>query len=1620
MPRSIASRPAAFAAALLALAGGCTGPPGGTLVRPDDDDATPAPDDDDATPAPDDDDSAPDDDDSAPDDDDSAPDDDDALPPPSDGWRRSETDAPGPVTFNELLYNPPSDQDLEWIELHNPMVLDLDLSGWRIEGGVDYLFAEGTVLPARGYLVVAADPGLLAAQTGFADALGPFDGHLSNGGERLDLVSNGGRLIDTLGYGDDDPWPVEADGSGFTLAKVDADAASDHAENWSVSAAAGGTPGGANLLDPGAPPLVVELVPADAIWAWDLSGGYPAGDWADPAYDDSAWPTGEAPFFAGAAEGPALATVRVTADNYYGLYLGAGDGSGLRLVGPDPDGSWTTVEELEVEVTAEDHLYLAAWEAPGSDGGPQMTIAEVELPSGVVGTDAAGFEWILGPFDGCPGTAPSDPPPAEADLALLIDDANAAGAWAPPAVEAGRTSGPWGSAVGWAFDDATRYVWADTFGALSVTNADNTYALFRSQAPLLALSGTTELPAIPTTATFRTTFSYDAAPGEAELSFDCLLDDGAVVYLDGVEVLRSNLPAGPIDAGTLATASVAGPVSLQADVAIGALSPGLHVLAVELHQAEAPDPDLGFGCALTARITPASGRPSPTVVLNEVAPAAASPFWVELLDVSPVVQELGGLVLASSAGDELILPPGDLAPGELLALDDVGFAPAAGDVLFLRSADGSVLLDAVRVHDGLRGRDGDGGPWRVPSEASPGAPNAIERTEDVVLNEIQYHRAPISEEGVPVTSRPEEWIELHNRGAAPVDLGGWQLVDAVAFDFPPGTVLAAGGYLVVAKDAAAVQAEHPDAVVLGDFDGRLGNTSDRILLLDARGNPADEVRYFDGGRWPDAADGGGSSLELRDPWADNAAAEAWAASDESARSSWAAYTYRGPAEPSAVGPDGQWDELVLGLLDAGVVLLDDLSVVQDPDGAATELVQDGAFDGGADAWRLLGNHRHSAVVPDPDDPSNPVLRLAATGAAGHMHNHVETTLLQPIGGGEYEISFRARWVSGSNQVHSRLYFNRLPRTTRVAQPDLSGTPGAPNSTAVANIGPTFDALQHAPAVPAPDEPVPVSVSVADPDGVAAVTLWSSVAGGAFSGQPMSEVAPGRWQAALGGQPAGTLVQFYVEAEDGSGEPSTFPAAGPASRALLRFDDGLASATGLHDFRILMTAADADWMHEDVNLMSDDLVGATVVYDESEVFYDVGVRAKGSERGRPSVARLGYGVKFHPEQPFRGSHGSVMLDRSQGVGFGQREVLLNLVMTRAGSVSGEYNDLVQAMTPRPEHTGPAELQLDRFSGLVLDAQFEGGSDGPRFEYELVYYPLSTDDGTPEGLKLPQPDQVLGVPLTDLGDDPEAWRWTYLIKNNEREDDYARIMDLGRAFDLPEPAFLQGVGDVIDVEQWLRAFAFATLAGVVDQYGSGSQHNAQFYVRPADELVLYFPHDLDFFGSSHMDVVGNGDLARLLADPANRRSYYGHLHDVIGLAYNGDYLAPWCDQLGALLPGQDFDGHCAFVDERAAWVLDGAPDAVTAAFPPLGFQITTEGGDDFSIDAPEVVLEGDAWIDVRTIALASTTEALAVTWLDEWTWQVTVPLVAGPNDLTLVAADLGGAVVGSDSIVVTSGP
>ena len=167
-------------------------------------------------------------------------------------------------------------------------------------------------------------------------------------------------------------------------------------------------------------------------------------------------------------------------------------------------------------------------------------------------------------------------------------------------------------------------------------------------------------------------------------------------------------------------------------------------------------------------------------------------------------------------------------------------------------------------------------------------------------------------------------------------------------------------------------------------------------------------------------------------------------------------------------------------------------------------------------------------------------------------------------------------------------------------------------------------------------------------------LWYAVNGGTWHSVAMNQASDGLYSGVIPGQVARTIVQFYVEGTDALGAMSTFPRAGRDSRALFKVDGGEASNTGINNLRMILTPSDANYMHATINLMSNDEIGATLIYNEHEIFYDAGVQLSGSERARPVTARVSFSVHFNADQLFRGVHDGLKLDRSDSTGFGQRD------------------------------------------------------------------------------------------------------------------------------------------------------------------------------------------------------------------------------------------------------------------------------------------------------------------------------------------------------------------------------
>ncbi len=141
----------------------------------------------------------------------------------------------------------------------------------------------------------------------------------------------------------------------------------------------------------------------------------------------------------------------------------------------------------------------------------------------------------------------------------------------------------------------------------------------------------------------------------------------------------------------------------------------------------------------------------------------------------------------------------------------------------------------------------------------------------VIITEIMYNPPESGTDSL-------EYLELHNFNNLPTDISGWTFtpMSSIEYVFPAGTVMAPGGYIVLAKSASAFQSVFGFAPTMWTA-GALSNGGELIELRDAAGTLKDAVSYLNAVPWPAEAAGMGPSIVLCDFNSDNSLPANWQA-----------------------------------------------------------------------------------------------------------------------------------------------------------------------------------------------------------------------------------------------------------------------------------------------------------------------------------------------------------------------------------------------------------------------------------------------------------------------------------------------------------------------------------------------------------------------------------------------------------------------------------------------------------------------------------------------------------------------------------------------------------------------
>lgn len=173
------------------------------------------------------------------------------------------------LVLTEVMYNPPalgalSGNDLEFIELKNIGASTLDLSGLAFTAGISFTFSNQTLLPPGGFFVLARNAAAFATRYPGVAIQGTYTGQLDNNGEKVTLSLPEGGTLFSFEYSDRAPWPITADGLGFSLVpkQPGLTPAPDNGARWRASCHVGGSPG-ADDPEPGLTPIVVNEILAN-------------------------------------------------------------------------------------------------------------------------------------------------------------------------------------------------------------------------------------------------------------------------------------------------------------------------------------------------------------------------------------------------------------------------------------------------------------------------------------------------------------------------------------------------------------------------------------------------------------------------------------------------------------------------------------------------------------------------------------------------------------------------------------------------------------------------------------------------------------------------------------------------------------------------------------------------------------------------------------------------------------------------------------------------------------------------------------------------------------------------------------------------------------------------------------------------------------------------------------------------------------------------------------------------------------------------------------------------------------------------------------------------------------
>jgi len=1160
---------------------------------------------------------------------------------------------------------------------------------------------------------------------------------------------------------------------------------------------------------------------------------------------------------------------------------------------------------------------------------------------------------------------------------------------------------------------------------------------------------------------FRRTFNVASPSAYTFLVSRLLRDDGAVIYINGVEAYRDNMPAGPIDNNTLASTSVGGPAEstlfFTNTLPSSLLVAGQNVIAVEIHQQGAGSSDISFDLELVGNTGAIVNNP-PTVSISSPAnnatftELASITINASAADSDGSVSKVEFFSNGAKIGEDTSspfsfgwsgVPVGSYAL-RAVATDNLGTASTSAVV--------NVTVTASTA------------PTVASKTPTPGALNSLTQVavqfsepvdgvnaSDLLINDVPASSVTGSNTTYTFTfAQPMEGV-VTARFAS-----GHGIVDR---ELPPkpfdaSAPTATWTYTLVDSVAPVVVGISPlQSAVLRSLTSIEVTFSEPISGL----NPTD-LRV--NGRGATAISGYGAGpyrFTVIQPATNGAVTVAWTNT----------HGIRDLAATPNNFAGGSWAyTLNTNLIQTNIVINEIMyhpahnQAAFQPEPTSEEYVE--LFNRGTNAvnltgWRIKGGI--DFVFPSVTLGSNNFLVVAAnvatfnakypgvtnvfggwTGKLGNSDDKIdlEDALGQQIDTVHYadEGDWALRrilpdetqglssweWTSDADGLGKsiELINARMPNQygqNWLASITANGTPGRTNSVLSTNIAPIILSVAHSPAVPRSTNSVTISARLVDEstNGLTALLFWR-LGTGAFTQVTMFDDGlhndglsrDGVFAASISAQTNLAVVEFYIQASDSGARTRTWPAptddlGAQGANALFQFDNEVYSGNQPF-YRIIMTEAENQKLADQNRnaAQSNARVNASFVTidgTETRVVYRVGVRHRGAGSRGTQVPNLR--LQFAGDDKWKGRSAinlNTLYTHSQ---------LIGSIMTRKGQLTSEEAIAVQV---RRGGTNAASSGGPQYGSHV----FMESRDS---EWAANHFPLDPNGNLYTGTR---PSAGLNViPASSIPG-------SYQKDTNQGENDYSDIANLLDVLNnTPDAQYPSAVRQRVNTENWHRYMAILSLLGYGETaIGSdGQPDDYTLYRGLIDTRFQFFPHDHDTdmgegdgsaqgpFNTIFRAGDGNGTVNRFLRHTEFVPLYYKELKFQLENAFS---LANWTRTLDQAYAGFPVDSQVigrmkVWLTNRYQNVWSQIPTNFTIAAPALNQQSGY-----YRSTVSSVALNGTA--DVIGTRLVKISGQFASWNAITGAWSINANLQPGINRLVVQATDANGRVLQEGTVEI----